>query len=221
VQSVDYEGLAQWCEDGGCVALVRVRAGDFLLERSRTCTFYGIDSDVLADGREEINGFFLTGPLRTPVQDSEYPITQLNQLAARALSPGINDPGTAITCLDWFCMGLAQIIDRDLPGKICLDAQGRPRLMIRTLDFDGITKAFYAPFRQFSRGNIPVSISLLESLIRLARLTDRQDRLQQLVRQGELIWQQVENLQCAAHDIADVRQRHRMLLRVCRSGPED
>ena len=48
---------------------------------------------------------------------------QLNQLAARALSPGINDPGTAITCIDWFSLALADIVDRDLPGAVFVDGK--------------------------------------------------------------------------------------------------
>jgi uncharacterized membrane protein len=40
------------------------------------------------------------GKQRTPTQDVEYAIGQLVEVAVRALSPRINDPFTAMTCLD-------------------------------------------------------------------------------------------------------------------------
>jgi uncharacterized membrane protein len=40
------------------------------------------------------------GPERTLEQDVEFAISQLVEIAVRALSPGINDPITAITCID-------------------------------------------------------------------------------------------------------------------------
>ena len=39
------------------------------------------------------------GPKRTPTQDVEFSIGALVEIALRALSPGINDPRTAITCI--------------------------------------------------------------------------------------------------------------------------
>ena len=214
LQSVDYKGLAAWCEQYDCVAQVRVRPGDFLFQNSGTCRLFGCDSQLLAARMDELTSFFLTGPLRTPVQDVEYPITQLNQLAARALSPGINDPGTAITCIDWFSMALTHIIDRDLPGNVFHGQSGRVRLLLRSNTFAGILKAVYAPLRQFSQASIPVSIALLESLVRLAEMTNRVERLQLLRRHGQLILEQIEASSLADYDIRDVRQRHSKLLRV-------
>lgn len=72
-----------------------------------------------------MNRHILTGPVRTSAQDPEFPITQLNQLAARALSPGINDPGTAVSCIDSFSLALAQIVDRDLPVMSSTTARAR------------------------------------------------------------------------------------------------
>ncbi len=63
----------------------------------------------------------------------------------------------------------------------------RDKLRPRHTDFDGILKAFYAPARQFIRGNIPVLIALVDSLERLAELTRRPSRLAEIARQGSLL----------------------------------
>jgi uncharacterized membrane protein len=136
----------------------------------------------------------------------------LNQVAARALSPGINDPGTAITCIDWFSMALGRITDRDLPGKVFLDDGECPRVLARYTDFYGILKAFYAPARQFSRGNIPVLIALVESLHRLSQLTTRRSRLAAIATEGGLINEEIERGDPLQDDLRDFRQRYRKLL---------
>ncbi len=214
VQAVDYEGLLGWCGEHDCAALLRVRAGDFLLPGNSLMTLFGDSGEYQAEQVEKLRNLISTGPLRTPVQDPEYPITQLNQLFARALSPGINDPGTAITCIDWFSMGVAMLIDSDLPGSVILNADQRPVILARGTDFGGIMKAFYAPARQFSAGNISVQIALLESLIRLAELTVRTDRLEELAEQGRLLSESVESQNCSDYDMRGFRQRYGKLRRL-------
>ena len=176
-------------------------------------TLYTLEQSVSNADQGQLRTFVQTGPLRTPVQDPEYPITQLNQLAARALSPGINDPGTAITCIDWFSMASARIIDCDLPGKVLLNTENKPTLLVRFTDFAGILKAFYAPARQFAASNIPVLISLLESLIRLSELTERPERLRELAIHGHQLSKAIENCGHPDYDLSGFRQRYGKLKR--------
>lgn len=149
--------------------------------------------------------------MRTAIQDPEYPITQLNQLAARALSPGINDPGTAISCIDSFSLALARIIDHDLPGCVFLDSDDNPRLLVRQTSYEGICKAIFASFRQYAKSEVAVIASLLEALCRLAELTTRGDRLAVLGLHGDLIWQTTDQECSAQFDIRDIQHRHRRL----------
>ena len=214
LQTIDYSSLVAWSVEHDCRLQVRVRGGDFLLAGTTLVKIYGSDAQALAGKLDSLHHCFMTGPMRTPVQDPEYPITQLNQVAARALSPGINDPGTAITCVDWFSMALGQIADRDLPGKVFLDGEQGSRVLARYTDFDGILKAFYAPARQFSRGNIPVLIALVDSLYRLAQLTTRQPRLAAIAREGGLVYEEVERGDHLPDDLRDFRQRYRKLMTV-------
>ncbi|NND69593.1 MAG: DUF2254 domain-containing protein [Halioglobus sp.] len=209
VQTVDYDAIMQWCEANNASVQVRVRAGDFILPGSCLLKLHSNAQD--AGNTVNVNKFFLLGPIRTSVQDPEYPITQLNQLAARALSPGINDPGTAITCVHGLAKGLAEVIDHDLPGKVVLDNAGTPRLLLRLTDFPGIVKAIYAPLRQMAHSEISVLISVLDSLVRLAALTTRVERLATLQRHADLLWTEIDKDQKATHDLADIAQRYNRL----------
>tara|TARA_R110002110_G_scaffold66978_2_gene183147 strand:+ start:776 stop:2104 length:1329 start_codon:yes stop_codon:yes gene_type:complete len=214
VQTINYERLTAWCKQHDGRILVQVRAGDFVLPGNRLMAVYGCSQDLLSEHCNYLRECLITGPIRTPVQDPEYPITQLNQLCARALSPGINDPGTAITCIDWFSMALGSVIDKQFMGNVHADDSGEPRLLARGTDFAGITQAFYAPTRQQAIGNMPVMIALLQSLIRLAQLTAAAGRLDLLLREAIMLQKQVDIGQYSDVDIAAFRQRYRKFRRV-------
>lgn len=214
VQSVDIEALRHWCDKHDCQLLVRVRAGDFMVPGLCIAQLYGIDGDPVEAALDSIHEAIVTGPIRTPAQDPEHAVTQLNQLAARALSPGINDPGTAITCIDWFSLALGYAVDKDLPGSVVCDDDGTPRLLVRARRFAPLLKSAFAPLRQYARGNVPVVIRLITSLCRLAELTHRRDRLDALAHHGDLIWAEARTAGLNADDLNDVRQRHARLHRL-------
>ena len=211
IQAIDYAGLTDWCQRHDCCLVVQVRAGDFIVDKIGIFKTYGCSAKDLEKAVDKLNDLVITGPVRTAIQDPEYPITQLNQLAARALSPGINDPGTAISCIDSFSLALAQIVDHDLPGSVFLDAETQARLLVRYTSFESVVKAVFAPLRQFAKSEVAVTVSLLEALCRLAELTARSDRLQVLARHGDLIWQETDQGNLAASDVRDIRLRHRNL----------
>ena len=213
VQTIDYRKLVKWCVEHNCRMQVRARAGDFLVKGICVFKVYGCPADTIKSASDHLNSHVITGPVRTSVQDPEYPITQLNQLAARALSPGINDPGTAISCVDSFSLALAYIVDRDLPGSVFMDDEEEPRLLLRFTSFDGIMKAVFAQLRQFAKSEVSVVISLLDALCRLAQLTTRHDRLQVLGLHGDLIRKDINNLGLAAYDLRDINQRYMRLQR--------
>ena len=214
VQAIDYRELVKWCMEHDCLMQVRARAGDFLVKGVGIFKVYGCSADDIEAAFGHLNSHVVTGPVRTPVQDPEYPITQLNQLAARALSPGINDPGTAISCIDSFSLALAYIVDRDLPGSVFMDDKKEPRLLLRFTSFDGIMKAVFAQLRQFAKPEVSVIVSLLDALCRLAQLTTRRDRLQLIGLHGDLIREDIDGLALSTYDLRDISQRHKRLQRL-------
>ena len=51
--------------------------------------------------RKALGGAHIIGPQRTLTQDVSFGFDQLAEIAIRALSPAVNDPFTAMTCIDW------------------------------------------------------------------------------------------------------------------------
>jgi uncharacterized membrane protein len=63
-----------------------------------------------------INDLFVLGWERTQFQDHECHLNQLVEIASRALSPAINDPFTAIQCIDRLAEALRVFAQQDQPS---------------------------------------------------------------------------------------------------------
>ncbi|HZC01043.1 MAG TPA: DUF2254 family protein, partial [Gammaproteobacteria bacterium] len=59
-----------------------------------------------------MNVAFILGKECTLIQDIEFAVDQLVEVAVRALSPGTNDPFTAMRCIDRLAEALCQLAER-------------------------------------------------------------------------------------------------------------
>ena len=76
----------------------------------------------------EVNHCFGTNDFRTIEQDPGFGIRQIVDIAAKALSPGINDPTTAVNCLDHLESILRDLVNRRIPSPFRY-YQGRLRVI--------------------------------------------------------------------------------------------
>ena len=116
----------------------------------------------------KMNDAFVLGNQRTAAQDIEFSFQQLVEIAVRALSPGINDPFTAIACVDRLGSALCRLARRDMPSPLRFDDQGRLRLVAHRSTFAGIVDTAFNQIRQAARSNPAVAIRLLEAIARIA-----------------------------------------------------
>ena len=79
--------------------------------------------DTLQQLRDAVDGAIRVGYERTAAQDVGYGLRQLTDVANKALSPGINDPTTAIHALGHVSALLCQLAHREL-GPVLLSDNG-------------------------------------------------------------------------------------------------
>ncbi len=106
VQFVDNAVLVELAESLGTVVVLSGRPGDFV--HADKCLGWILDSSRVGDAEVvQFRSAFLLGPKRTAAQDVMFLSRELTEIAARALSPGVNDPFTAMSCMDWLSSALA------------------------------------------------------------------------------------------------------------------
>jgi len=121
---------------------------------------------------------FMIGQSRTALQDVVYSLDRLVEMAARALSPGVNDPFTALTCIDHFELAFSRLAKRQFPSAERFDDEDRLRIITDPVTFDHLLKRTFDPIRQYGCGQMLVSRRLLEvlgTIVRHARSAEHRD----------------------------------------------
>ncbi|CAM2981078.1 DUF2254 domain-containing protein [Rariglobus hedericola] len=130
---------------------------------------------------------FNLGEHRTPHQDALYSLQQLVEIAAHALSPGINEPFTALTCVDWIGASLRGAAERDQPSAERRDKDGRVRVVARPVTFEEMVTTSFDQIRNYGAGSPAVLITLVSTLASLLPYVRRPADREALIRQARLI----------------------------------
>ena len=132
------------------------------------------DGDAVSD--EQLEHAVAIGPERTMEQDPEFAFRIIVDIAAKALSPAINDPTTAVLALDQIHRLLREVAGRQLDkGRVC-DAAGKLRLAYRTPDWDDFVGLAVTEIRHFGRDSFQIvrrMRAMLESLIEVCAAASR------------------------------------------------
>lgn len=169
LQLIEYASLLKQAEQKDVVIRLRYRPGHYMLRGTQFADVAPADriDDELIECVDEC---FVAGSERTLDQDAEFAIHQLVEIALRALSPGVNDPFTAINCIDRLGSALAMVACRKLPSRFMKDDKNRLRIISTPLTYAGIVNAAFNQLRQSSKGNAAVVFRLLEVFAELGSL---------------------------------------------------
>jgi uncharacterized membrane protein len=117
-----------------------------------------------SEGIAELRGAFDFGPSRTLQQDLEFGVLQIVDIALKAISPAVNDPSTAISCVDQLSRVLIRFASREPPESMLYDPPGIVRVIILWTDFDRMLDSAFEQIRLYSQGDIAVSLRMLRAL---------------------------------------------------------
>lgn len=93
-----------------------------------------LPAEVFSSLTETVRRAIDVGPERTPSQDIAFGLRQLTDVANKALSPGINDPTTAVHALGHSSAFLCEVVGRGLGDVVRHDDEGNPRLVLHRPD---------------------------------------------------------------------------------------
>ena len=177
VLAFDPVGLTALARRADCLIEVVPQVGDFVAKGDPLFRLYGagdVDDGTL---RQSI----AIGAERTMEQDPAFAFRIIVDVAAKALSPAINDPTTAVLAIDQLHHLLRSVGLRDLDTGHVRDETGRLRLAYRTPDWDDLVALAVTEIRHYGRDSIQVARrmrAMLESLIRVVP-QERAVRLQE------------------------------------------
>lgn len=184
VTVTDHSALVERAERWDVRIWLAVRPGDFVVE-GEPLIYIGAQS---GHDYAEVRRAVVVGPERTMLQDVEFGVAQLVEVALRALSPSINDPFTAMACVDQLGAALVALARHPPAPTAWRGTDGKVRVFrLRVPTFDGALRAAFDPLRQAARGHVGVLIRLAEALDRIARVARDAQQLGAVQRQLEMI----------------------------------
>jgi len=135
----------------------------------------------------DLQAAFDIGPTRTLQQDVEFGVLQIVDVALKAISPAVNDPTTAITCVDQLSRILIRFASRQPPDELLYDPPGIVRVSVRWMHFERLLEAAFEQIRMYSKTDLAVSLRLLRALVDIAASTADPEIRRVLVERGTRI----------------------------------
>ncbi|MBC8137214.1 MAG: DUF2254 domain-containing protein [Fibrella sp.] len=130
---------------------------------------------------------FDLGPTRTLEQDVEFGILQIVDIALKAISPAINDPSTAISCVDQLSRILIRFASREPVAARFYDPPGVLRVYIPWPDFDRLVESAFEQIRLYAKTDVAVSLRMLRALSDITGTTTVPEFRQTLLDRGRRI----------------------------------
>lgn len=181
LQFVDSDALMEIAVRHDLVARIVVSPGAFVTPGDRLMTATPRDR-VSDDTAAALAGALVVGEERTPNQDLAFSIRRIVEIAQRSLSPGINDPTTALYCIDRLSEAFANLAVREVPSAERFDDEGRLRVMAEVPSFEDLACTAFAAVARYGMSDADVVRGLEAALARVigaARPEDRR-RLEQM-----------------------------------------
>jgi uncharacterized membrane protein len=169
------------------------------------------------DRAVELTGAFDIGPMRTLQQDVEFGIIQIVDIALRAISPAVNDPSTAISCIDQLTRVLIRWLDRFPPESLMFNPPHVLRVVLPWIDLEGLLNTAIEQIRAYATTDAAVSLRLLRLLQDVAATVESDALRQRIVERARRVVEGCRG-RLPSDDFARLEQRLAALEGLCRGG---
>lgn len=210
LQYVDQDALLKLAEKINGVIELKYKPGEFIIKGSKVVKIFSLEK-IEENIHQKVFSNLITGKTRTQQQDAENTIHQVVEIASRALSPGVNDPFTAIACIDNLTSTLAYLTRVEFPSKYIFNEKEELRIISEVLTFEGMLDAAYNQIRQFATGSPSVLIRLMEALGELNDIAVSTKHRDAIEKHAEMVMNAGKKHFYEDRDLKDLEKRYYMI----------
>jgi uncharacterized membrane protein len=156
--------LIEYLQEKDLILRLEAKFGEYLLEGN---VLFSVNKEINEETREEIQNYLFFNPNEDISEHSFYGFYQLTEIAVKALSPGINDPGTALICIDYL-INLFSLKAANLKNDYVCDRNNVVRLIAKEITIQEVFYHTFTPIREYGRNSITVFEHLLNAFQKLA-----------------------------------------------------
>ncbi len=191
VLNVDTDGLLQYAEENDIILKMEREIGNFAPRGAILMSLTNAESagalDFTKDDKsiKELNALIDVKPHRTIDQDVAFGMRQIVDIALKALSLGVNDTTTAVSCIHFLADITGEIARRQLPLRV-RSKDDKPRVITLAPTFQDYVEIAFDQIRISGTGNVAIFEQLAEAIAFVATCTRDEERRQILRKQIEL-----------------------------------
>ncbi|WP_059004142.1 DUF2254 domain-containing protein [Pseudomonas syringae] len=171
VQHIDVQALSEVAEAGNLKIFVDILPGSFVHMGMPLAYLVPLANDsveVTSEPSEKVLATLTIGIRRTFEHDPRFGLSVLSEIASRALSPAVNDPGTAI---DVIGRGVRSLTAWGKPQPVAPEHEKScGRVFLHGLDVDDLFDDFFAPIARDGAAIIELDLRVMKALISLAQI---------------------------------------------------
>ncbi|RSL32448.1 DUF2254 domain-containing protein [Salibacterium salarium] len=165
VQQIDMKGLIEQAANDDCIIRVNTKISEYVESGAAYFSLWELSAPCHKDSYKN---FITIGPEKSSKDTIELSLSKIVEIAVRALSSGINDPNTAINCINNLGKILAKLGTKHLPRSYYHDKERNLRVIMDTPSFADYLYKCFAPIRQHGFHDISVLTSGIHAFILIA-----------------------------------------------------
>ena len=171
IQTVDEAMLVRIATERELVIQVERRVGEFI---SRNALLLSLlpEQKMSQELLDALHSAFDIGTERTMYGDAPFGIRQLVDIALKAISPAINDPTTAVDCINYLANLLSLAARHPDPSGRLYDEAGKLRLILPMPTFGMMLDLAFNQIRHYSSREVTITLRLLDALAEIAQATN-------------------------------------------------
>jgi len=217
LQHGDADGLLSFAKKHDACVRLECAPGDFI---TAGLPLVALNREVDDDAAAALRRLFVIGAFRTIDQDAGFGIRQIVDIAMKALSPGVNDTSTAVSCIDYLGVLLARLAPRRLQAPLCAET-GEQRILAEAPTFDHLVAKSFDEIRLSADGNVTIVLQMLCALRRVGSVTKSRSRQQTLAEHARIIVEAADRSIPAAYDRARINGELESVRKVFEATEQD
>lgn len=198
VQQVDLKRLRAIATEHNLIIKTICRPGRFIVQGSEIAFFCEADPNrennlpmpskqLLSKLSKQMASAFAYGNQRNPEYDVEFPLKQLVEIALRAISPAVNDPFTAVRCIDRLSVALCYLLTKGQQNVYLFEASGQLRIIRSPVTVEKMIDQAFDQIRQYGKTDTGVTLRLLDAIEVIGKRTRTERERTTLRNQAEMI----------------------------------
>ncbi|MDO5735481.1 MAG: DUF2254 domain-containing protein [Propionibacteriaceae bacterium] len=202
---VDFHRLRTVAREADAVLKVIPRVGDHILASEPLVRLWPSAAADDEDTAEKLRDCVRIGDSRSVFQDVRFAEQQVLELAVRALSPGTNDPYTAVNAIEEVAAGVALAVSRARPGNTILDEQ-TAWVHFGTVSLEEIVDMPFDQIRPYAMDHVMVVTALMDLASRVRRASVHPEIDERMNKQVEVLVATFRATEPPPHDMARVEE---------------